>query len=179
VRGKWDRPDEVATKSFRVTVVDRTAPRLVMPETMRARTANKKGAVVGFEVSASDLVDRTIVPACSPASSTLFRIGTTRIDCRRPIAGRTSPAPRSRRQPARSFRRPRSAPGGACRGPRRLRRYRARPVRQAGRPEHVPRTIKKPRSRRAFGGNQFGGDLLSRSAKSLAGGFGQLLRPLR
>ncbi len=77
-----ERPDdEVATKSFRVTVLDRTAPRLVVPGSLGARTANKKGAVVRFEVSATDLVDGTIVPTCSAASSTLFRVGTTRVDC--------------------------------------------------------------------------------------------------
>ncbi len=48
---------------------------------MKARTANKKGAVVRFRVSATDLVDAAIVPVCSPASSTLFRVGVTRVDC--------------------------------------------------------------------------------------------------
>lgn len=76
-----ERVDEIATKSFRITVVDRTAPRLVVPAAVRARTANKTGALVRFQVSATDVVDGVIVPACSPASSTLFRIGTTRVDC--------------------------------------------------------------------------------------------------
>ncbi len=34
-----------------------------------------------FRVSATDLVDTAIVPVCSPASSTLSRIGVTRVDC--------------------------------------------------------------------------------------------------
>ena len=76
-----DRPDEIVTKSFRITVLDRTAPRLVVPTSVKARTANRKGAVVRFRVSASDLVDAAIVPVCSPASSTLFRVGVTRVDC--------------------------------------------------------------------------------------------------
>lgn len=76
-----DRPDEVATRSFRITVVDRTAPQLVVPTGVKVRTANKKGAVVRFHASATDVVDGAIVPVCSPASATLFRIGVTRVDC--------------------------------------------------------------------------------------------------
>jgi HYR domain len=76
-----DRPDEIVTRSFRITVIDRTAPRLVVPASVKARTANRKGAVVRFRVSATDLVDTAILPVCSPASSTLFRVGVTRVDC--------------------------------------------------------------------------------------------------
>jgi len=76
-----DRPDEIATKTFRIAVVDRTAPRLAVPASVRARTTSKKGAVVKFAVSATDLVDGSITPTCSPASSTRFTIGTTRVDC--------------------------------------------------------------------------------------------------
>jgi len=76
-----DRPDEIVTKTFRVTVVDRTAPRLVVPPSVKARTADKRGAVVKFAVSATDLVDGTLVPTCSPTSSSLFRIGATRVEC--------------------------------------------------------------------------------------------------
>jgi hypothetical protein len=76
-----DRPDEVATRSFRITVVDRTGPQLVVPAGLKVRTANKKGAVVRFNASATDLVDGAIVPDCSPASHTLFRVGVTRVDC--------------------------------------------------------------------------------------------------
>ena len=76
-----DRPDEVTSKSFRITVADRTSPRLVVPGSVKARAPNKKGAVVRFGVSATDRVDGAIVPVCSPASSTLFRVGVTRVDC--------------------------------------------------------------------------------------------------
>ena len=76
-----DRPDEIVTRSFMITLLDRTAPRLVVPASVKARTANRKGAVVRFRVSATDLVDAAIVPVCSPASSTLFRVGVTRVDC--------------------------------------------------------------------------------------------------
>jgi hypothetical protein len=76
-----DRPDEIATGSFRITVVDRTAPELVVPRDVRVRTPNPKGAVVTFRASATDLVDGTVAPVCSPRSSTRFPIGVTRVDC--------------------------------------------------------------------------------------------------
>lgn len=76
-----DRPDEVATRNFRITVVDRTAPELVVPTAIHVRTKDRKGAVVTFRASATDLVDGPLVPVCSPRSSTLFRVGVTRVDC--------------------------------------------------------------------------------------------------
>jgi hypothetical protein len=76
-----DRPDEIAIRSFRVAVVDRTAPKLIVPADIRVRTKNRKGAAVTFRASAIDLVDGQVVPVCSPRSSTLFRIGTTRVVC--------------------------------------------------------------------------------------------------
>ena len=76
-----DRPDEIATRSFRITVVDRTAPELVVPADVRVRTKDRKGAVVTFGASATDLVDGPLAPVCSPRSSTLFRVGVTRVDC--------------------------------------------------------------------------------------------------
>jgi hypothetical protein len=76
-----DRPDESVTKTFRIFVVDRTAPRLVVPASVNARTSSKKGVVVKFAASATDVVDGAIVPVCTPASSTLFRIGATGVEC--------------------------------------------------------------------------------------------------
>ena len=167
-----------------------------------------------FRVSATDLVDAAIVPVCSPASSTLFRIGVTRVDCTATIAGRTSPVPRSpsasswcgkrgrsalltrRRRgrldcssaelatrgeghvlqrpalPGRSPDPERLAEPAAAPAARRvdaprttnasepgkvrlvrlagLRRSCPRRLRQFARPEHLPRQIKRPRSRGAF-----------------------------
>ena len=76
-----DRPGETTTKSFKITILDRTAPKLVVPGLVRARTTNKKGAVVRFRASATDLVDGALVPVCSPASMTRFRVGVTRVEC--------------------------------------------------------------------------------------------------
>jgi hypothetical protein len=76
-----DRPDEIASKSFRITVVDFTAPRLLVPADPKVGTSSRRGAVVTFQASASDLVDGAIVPMCSPSSGTRFPVGRTRVDC--------------------------------------------------------------------------------------------------
>jgi HYR domain len=76
-----ERPDEIATKSFRITVADRTPPRLAVPAGVKARAASRKGAVVAFQASATDLVDGAIAPVCLPRSGTLFPVGVTRVDC--------------------------------------------------------------------------------------------------
>lgn len=76
-----DRPDEVVSKSFQITVVDRTAPRLVVPTSVRARATTKRGAVVRFQTTAADLVDGALAPQCSPLSASVFRVGVTRVEC--------------------------------------------------------------------------------------------------
>lgn len=76
-----DRPDEVTTKSFRVTVADRTPPHLVVPATLSVRTTSPKGAAVSFRASATDLVDGQLAPVCAPQSASLFPVGLTTVEC--------------------------------------------------------------------------------------------------
>jgi HYR domain len=76
-----DRPDEIATKRFRINVVDRTAPQLHVSADLKVRTPSRRGAVVTFRASASDLIDGAIAPTCSPNSGTRFPVGRTRVDC--------------------------------------------------------------------------------------------------
>src|SRR5262249_26095418 len=76
-----DRPDEIVTKSFGITVLDRTAPRLVVPARIQARTTSKRGAIVQFQASATDLVDGTLAPQCSPQAGSLFLLGVTTVQC--------------------------------------------------------------------------------------------------
>jgi hypothetical protein len=76
-----DRPDEVVTKTFDVAVVDHTAPTLVVPPTVQARTTNRQGAIVRFQASATDLVDGALTPQCSPQSASRFPVGVTTVEC--------------------------------------------------------------------------------------------------
>lgn len=72
---------ETTTKRFHVTVADRTPPTITVPSKKRVSTRKRKGAVVKYAASASDIVDGAVAVSCSPASGALFRAGTTRVNC--------------------------------------------------------------------------------------------------
>ncbi|MBA3735751.1 MAG: HYR domain-containing protein [Actinobacteria bacterium] len=67
--------------TFDVTVTDTTKPTLTVPSNQRVETENPGGVAVTYSASASDIVDGTISPSCSPASGTTFAIGTTPVHC--------------------------------------------------------------------------------------------------
>jgi lamin tail-like protein/putative Ig domain-containing protein/HYR domain-containing protein/transmembrane protein TMEM131 len=68
------------TAGFRLTVVDTTAPVLSLPAdiTMEATGA---ATPVSYTATASDLVDGAVAPVCSPASGSVFAVGTTTVQC--------------------------------------------------------------------------------------------------
>ncbi len=70
-----------ATSSFPVTVVDTTAPALILPGTITATTTNPGGMAVTYPVSAVDLVDGMVTPDCSPLSGSNFVVGDTTVGC--------------------------------------------------------------------------------------------------
>jgi hypothetical protein len=77
--------NESAAKTFDVTVQDTTAPSLTVPNSpvvVEATGAN--GATVNFanDVSASDSVDPSPSVNCTPASGTVFELGTTQVSCK-------------------------------------------------------------------------------------------------
>ncbi len=67
--------------SFRVTVVDTTAPALSLPRFVSAQAPTSAGAVVNFDASAVDLVDGPRAVVCAPASGSLFGVGLTAVTC--------------------------------------------------------------------------------------------------
>jgi hypothetical protein len=69
------------TATFTVTVQDTTPPAVVPPGAPIQETADPAGAVVSFSASASDIVVGSLVPSCTPASGSLFPIGTTTVTC--------------------------------------------------------------------------------------------------
>ncbi len=77
-----DSVDEVS-ESFVVTVVDTTAPELLVPVSVTAEADEFGGASVVFtdQLSATDLVDANPEINCLPASGSLFAIGTTPVLC--------------------------------------------------------------------------------------------------
>lgn len=67
--------------SFTVTVVDTTAPTLLLPDDMTAEASSAAGAEVIYLTSASDLADADVAVQCAPASGATFALGTTTVSC--------------------------------------------------------------------------------------------------
>jgi hypothetical protein len=68
--------------SFTVTVNDTEAPVVSCPSNIvKSNDANQCSAVVTFNATANDNCDGTITPICSPASGSIFPVGTTTIVC--------------------------------------------------------------------------------------------------
>jgi hypothetical protein len=68
-------------KDFDITIRDTTPPAITVPGDITLHTNDPSGAVVGFNVSATDLVDGNRPVSCAPASGTRFSIGTRRVSC--------------------------------------------------------------------------------------------------
>jgi hypothetical protein len=60
---------------------DRTLPVLTLPATLTVEADRPAGAVVSYSASASDNLDGSIAPVCSPASGALFPLGDTTVSC--------------------------------------------------------------------------------------------------
>jgi hypothetical protein len=60
---------------------DRTLPVLTLPSTMTVEADRPAGAVVSYSASASDDIDGSIAPVCSPASGAVFAVGDTTVAC--------------------------------------------------------------------------------------------------
>jgi large repetitive protein len=69
------------TGNFTVTVEDTTAPTLSLPGNSTAEATGAAGAAVSYTASASDTVDGTVTPVCTPASASTFALGTTTVTC--------------------------------------------------------------------------------------------------
>jgi len=67
--------------TFTVTVVDTTGPRLQLPDSVSAVATSASGINVSFTATATDLVDGSVAVNCTPASGSLFAIGTTNVSC--------------------------------------------------------------------------------------------------
>ncbi|MBV8080273.1 MAG: VCBS repeat-containing protein [Actinobacteria bacterium] len=76
-----DAAGNTATGSFQVVVRDTTAPVLTLPASAQAEAVGPTGAPVSFTASASDAVDGVVPVTCSPASGSVFRVGTTTVRC--------------------------------------------------------------------------------------------------
>jgi hypothetical protein len=84
-----------ANGSFKVTVVDTTAPSLSnVPSNMNATATSSSGATVNYtNPTASDAVDPNPSVSCTPESGSTFKLGTTTVSCTaKDATGNTSAA---------------------------------------------------------------------------------------
>ena len=74
-----------STTTFNVTVVDTTAPVIMVPTDITAKKQKlpkrykKPGALVSFSISATDSVDGSVIATAIPASGSFFPVGTTMV----------------------------------------------------------------------------------------------------
>lgn len=76
-----DSNGNVGNESFDVVVSDTTAPTVSVPSAIVVPATSPAGATVMFTATADDLVDGALTPSCSPASGSVFPIGTTTVSC--------------------------------------------------------------------------------------------------
>ena len=76
-----DAAGNKATATQSVIVVDTTPPVLSLPADQVVEAASAKGAIGEFRVSAKDLVNSLPMVICTPASGSIFAIGTTTVSC--------------------------------------------------------------------------------------------------
>lgn len=71
-----------AKAQFKVSVVDTTAPRLAALADRTVQATSPSGAHVEYDTpTATDLVDGSVPATCSPASGSLFPLGSTTVGC--------------------------------------------------------------------------------------------------
>ena len=63
------------------SITDTTAPILNLPSTIYVNTTNNSGAIVSFNVNATDNIDSNPAVSCIPSSGSLFSLGTTTVFC--------------------------------------------------------------------------------------------------
>jgi hypothetical protein len=73
--------DGVASGTFGVTVQDTTPPALVLPSAIAVTGTSSAGAVVAYQVSATDLVSGGVAVHCTPQTGQVFPLGTTVVNC--------------------------------------------------------------------------------------------------
>ena len=76
-----DAANNVARRSFGVKVFD-GGPTLTVPADITRNYTKPPGAIVRYRpATATDKIDGTLTPECSPQSGSLFRVGTTTVTC--------------------------------------------------------------------------------------------------
>ncbi|MCI0551917.1 MAG: HYR domain-containing protein [Anaerolineae bacterium] len=64
-----------------ITVIDSTAPTLLLPADMTEEATSPAGAIVNYTATATDMVDGSVPVVCIPASGSTFALGATTVNC--------------------------------------------------------------------------------------------------
>ena len=67
--------------STSTSVQDKTPPVVTVPSDMTKEAAGPTGVVVSYAATASDLVDGSITPICTPSSGSTFPLASTKVTC--------------------------------------------------------------------------------------------------
>ena len=76
-----NKAGNTGTGSFDITVQDTLPPTLSLPSSITVSATSASGAPVTYAVTATDLVDGSVTPTCTPTSGSAFQIGTTTVSC--------------------------------------------------------------------------------------------------
>jgi len=76
-----DFSGNAATKTFTVTVQDTTPPELTVPSDVTIDAADPFGSIYTFSATATDIADPSPTVECTPASGSVFPLGTTTVTC--------------------------------------------------------------------------------------------------
>ena len=76
-----DASGNAAAAELTITVRDTTAPILLVPGNISDSADSAAGRIVDYSVSASDAVTAVPTITCSPASGSMFALGTTTVNC--------------------------------------------------------------------------------------------------
>jgi HYR domain len=76
-----DSHGNTAVVNFTITVVDTLPPVVTVPGSVTLQATSPAGAVYTFSASATDNVDGTLTPSCTPVSGSTFPVGATTVTC--------------------------------------------------------------------------------------------------
>ena len=76
-----DVSGNTGSATFRVTVADTMPPVVTVPADITTEATGSAGAPATFTASATDLVDGSLTPTCTPASGSTFPLGATTVTC--------------------------------------------------------------------------------------------------
>jgi len=77
----WMRGTLIVEDGTTSTPTDTIPPTVLVPDDITLQTEDQNGASATFNPQAIDNIDELITPTCSPASGSVFAIGTTEVVC--------------------------------------------------------------------------------------------------